>query len=73
MAKRLTQGISFFTTDEMFEKVRQSSEQREISVSQLIRGLIRDFLRSEDTPGVKEVGGASDGKQRREVSCNDKR
>ena len=47
MAKRLTQGISFFTTDEMYEKIRQSSEKREISVSSLLRSLIKEFLKSE--------------------------
>ena len=46
MSKRLTKEISFFMTEGMYQELRQSSEKREISVSQLLRILIREFLQS---------------------------
>ena len=56
MTKRLTQGISFFMTEEMYQEIRQSSEKREISVSQLLRTLIREFLRSQSCMNTESTG-----------------
>ena len=47
MARRLTQAISFFMTTAMFEEIQKASQEREVSTSQLLRSLIKDFLRSE--------------------------
>ena len=48
MQKKLTKGISCFVTGDMFDAIHRSSEEREISISSLLRSLIRDFLKSED-------------------------
>ena len=56
MSKRLTQGISFFMTEEMYQGLRQSSEKREISVSQLLRTLIREYLRSRGCMSTESTG-----------------
>jgi len=49
MQKKLNKGISCFVTGDMFDAIHRSSEKREISVSSLLRSLIRDFLKSENT------------------------
>ena len=56
MSKRLTKEISFFMTEGMYQELRQSSEKREISVSQLLRGLIREFLRSQSGKDTESTG-----------------
>lgn len=61
MQKRLTKGISCFVTGDMFEAIHRSSEKREISVSSLLRSLIKNFLKSEK---IEETN-------TREVSKND--
>lgn len=49
MTQKLTEPICFLTTRPMYEKIQKASEKREISVSYLLRSLIRDFLQSEGT------------------------
>jgi len=56
MSKRLTKEISFFMTEGMYQELRQSSEKREISVSQLLRTLVREFLRSDSCNDTESTG-----------------
>ena len=53
MQKKLTKGISCFVTGDMFDAIHRSSEEREISISSLLRSLIRDFLKSENIEEIK--------------------
>jgi len=51
MAKHLTKPICFFVSGDMSEQLQQVARSREVSVSQLIRSLIRDFLRLDRQEG----------------------
>jgi len=57
MQKKLTKGISCFVTGDMFEAIHKSSERREISVSSLLRSLIKEFLKSENFEETNPKGG----------------
>ena len=42
--KKLTHGITFFVTAETYEAVRKEVDECQISISDLLRGLIGDYL-----------------------------
>ena len=42
--KKLTYGITFFVTAETYEAVRKDVDECQISISELMRGLIEDYL-----------------------------
>ena len=42
--KKLTHGITFFVTAETYEAVRKDVDECQISISDLLRGLIGDYL-----------------------------
>ena len=42
--KKLTHGITFFVTAETYEAVRKDVDEGEVSISELMRGLIGDYL-----------------------------
>jgi len=42
--KKLTHGITFFVTAETYEAVRKDVDECQISISDLMRGLIEDYL-----------------------------
>ncbi|MBM3282770.1 hypothetical protein FJY90_00820 [Candidatus Gottesmanbacteria bacterium] len=42
--KKLTHGITFFVTAEMYQAVRKDVDECQISISELMRGLIGDYL-----------------------------
>ena len=44
MGKRLTQGISLFLTKEMSDQLHEVSVKKEMSMSQLLRSLVREYL-----------------------------
>ena len=60
MARRLTQAMSFFMTTTMFEEIQKVSEEREVSASQLLRSLIKDFLHSEGKRTIEADGWLKD-------------
>lgn len=47
MKKELKKVICFFTDGQTFEELHQESSNRDISLSQLLRSLVRKFLASE--------------------------
>jgi hypothetical protein len=42
--KKLTHGITFFVTAETYQAVREDVDECQISISELMRGLIEDYL-----------------------------
>ena len=42
--KKLTHGITFFVTAETYEAVRKDVDEGQVSISELMRGLIEDYL-----------------------------
>jgi len=42
--KKMTHGITFFVTAETYEAVRKDVDECQISISDLLRGLIVDYL-----------------------------
>ncbi len=42
--RRFTHGITFFTTPEMYQAVKKDTDELRISVSDLMRRLIEDYL-----------------------------
>ena len=42
--KKLTHGITFFTTPEMYETIKNDSDEFGISASDLMRRLIEDYI-----------------------------
>jgi len=42
--KKLTHGITFFVTAETYEAIRKDVDECQISISDLMRGLITDYL-----------------------------
>jgi hypothetical protein len=42
--KKLTHGITFFVTAETYQAVREDVDECQISISDLMRGLIGDYL-----------------------------
>jgi len=47
MADKLKQGITFQVTREMHKQLHNISKKKDLTVSYLVRKLVRDFLRSE--------------------------
>jgi predicted CopG family antitoxin len=44
--KKYLQGITFFVSAEMYQEMKQISDQREISLSEFIRELVDNHLKS---------------------------
>jgi len=42
--KKLTHGITFFVMAETYEAVRKDVDECQVSISELMRGLIEDYL-----------------------------
>jgi hypothetical protein len=42
--KQYTQGVTFFITPAMFEALKKISDERQISLSELLRNIIEQFL-----------------------------
>jgi hypothetical protein len=42
--KRMTHGMTFFTTAEMHMEIKRVSDAQEIGMSDFVRGLIEDYL-----------------------------
>lgn len=62
--KKLTHGITFFVTAETYEAVRKDVDECQISISELMRGLIEDYLYgthfySRPSLGEMEIEGTS--------------
>ncbi len=62
--KKLTHGITFFVTAETYEAVRKDVDECQISISELMRGLIEDYLYGTDfyskpSLGEMEIEGTS--------------
>jgi len=56
--KKLTHGITFFVTAETYEAVRKDVDECQISISELLRGLIGDYLNGThfyDRPSLGEM------------------
>ena len=56
--KKLTHGITFFVTAETYEAVRKDVDEGQVSISELMRGLIEDYLNgthSYNKPTLGEV------------------
>lgn len=47
MTENLTKRVCFLMTPSMYEEIRKASERRDLKISQLLRQVIKDFLRSE--------------------------
>ena len=47
MAEKLTVPVCFLMTPSMHEGIQKASEKRDVKISQLLRQVTRDFLRSE--------------------------
>lgn len=56
MKKKLGKGMIFSTSPEMYEQLQEASEKREVPISQLLRSLVRDFLKSEASTEAKSKG-----------------
>ena len=47
MKKRLyTQGITFFTTTEMYDEIKKITVEKEVALSELLRNLVDQYLKS---------------------------
>jgi len=47
MAENLTKRVCFLMTPFMYEGIQKAAEKRDVKISQLLRQVFRDFLRSE--------------------------
>ncbi len=65
--RKYTQGITFFTTPEMYQRVKDVSDELKIGLSEFIRDLVASHLEShhgsnqenndlKNTRGVEEIG-----------------
>jgi predicted house-cleaning NTP pyrophosphatase (Maf/HAM1 superfamily) len=45
--RRYTQGITLFTTPDMYQKVKRVSDEMEVSLSELFRSMIARYLESQ--------------------------
>ena len=73
--KKLTHGITFFVTAETYEAVRKDVDEGQVSISELMRGLIGDYLDgthfySRSSRAEMELGGTSN-EEVNMMSCND--
>lgn len=48
--RKYTQGITFFTTTEMYEEIKRITDQNEIGLSEFLRDLIDQYLNSNRDP-----------------------
>ena len=62
MKKELKKVICFFTDSQTFEELHQHSDNRDISLSQLLRSLVRKFLASEGSRKSEHEPGFKPGK-----------
>jgi hypothetical protein len=46
--KQYTQGVTFFITPDMLQALRNISDNRQISLSELLRNIIELFLKTEN-------------------------
>jgi metal-responsive CopG/Arc/MetJ family transcriptional regulator len=44
--RKYTQGITLFTTPEMYHEVKRVSDETEVSLSELFREMITEYLRN---------------------------
>ena len=42
--RKYTQGVTIFTTPEMYQKVKQVSDETQVSLSELFRKMITEYL-----------------------------
>jgi hypothetical protein len=42
--KKYTHGITFFMTPQMYEDIRKLSDQREVSISEVFRNIVSEYL-----------------------------
>ena len=47
MTENLTKRVCFLMTPSMYEGIQKAAEKRDVKISQLLRQVTRDFLRSE--------------------------
>lgn len=45
--RKYTQGITLFTTPDMYQKVKRASDEMEVSLSEFFRGMIARYLESQ--------------------------
>ncbi len=46
--RKFTNSLIFFVTDEMFQKVKNISDKKEISFSELLRNIVEEYLTKEE-------------------------
>jgi hypothetical protein len=63
--KKFTCGITFFTTSEMYENLKQLSDERQVAISELLRDWIADAF---ERGKCKTEGDKQDGKSARSGS-----
>jgi predicted DNA-binding protein len=56
MADELKRGVTFQVTWEMYKQLRNISKKKDLTVSYLVRKLVRDFLQSEDSIDTEPEG-----------------
>ena len=68
MADKLKQGITFQTTQEMHRELHNISKRNDLTVSHLLRQLVREFLRAQVSMETKSSGDLfGDNKEKKEV------
>ena len=51
--RKYTQGMTLFTTPEMFQDMKRVSDEREISMSELFREMITEYFKNHNIEGGK--------------------
>jgi hypothetical protein len=59
--KKFTCGITFFVTPEMYQDLKQLSDEKQIAISEVLRGWITDRLIMRVGATPKEIGGKHGG------------
>ena len=70
MKKGFKKVICFFTDNQTFEELHQHSDKRDISVSQLLRSLVRKFFASEHQTIIQHNSPPSELKHSEAASLN---
>lgn len=52
--RKFTQGMTMFTTPEMFQLMKRLSDERNISLSELFREMITEYFENHNIEGGKE-------------------